>query len=54
MEPVLRNKAFTYSFELKHHAVQLYQSGYTRTEMAEMLHVAIKDSISQTPLTSET
>jgi transposase-like protein len=33
---------FTYSFELKMQAIELYYSGYSRTEIAEMLTVKNK------------
>jgi transposase-like protein len=37
MGRTFRNKCFTYSFELKMQAIKLYCSGYSRTEIAEML-----------------
>jgi transposase len=33
MERKFRNQCFTYSFELKIQAIQLYYSGYSRTEI---------------------
>jgi transposase-like protein len=47
MEPIFRNKCITYSFELKMQAVQLYYSGYSRTEIAEMLKVKNKRMINE-------
>ncbi|MDE3839662.1 transposase [Bacillus methanolicus] len=47
MEPKFRNQCFTYSFELKMQAIQLYYSGYSRTEIAEMLKVKNKRLINE-------
>ncbi len=33
MERKFRNQCFTYSFELKIQTIQLYYSGYSRTEI---------------------
>lgn len=42
-----KNKCFTYSYELKKKAVELYYEGYSRTEIAERLEIKNKRLINE-------
>lgn len=47
MGKVFNNKTFTYSFDLKKEAVDLYYEGYSRTEIAERLGIKNKRLVNE-------